>query len=329
MMIKKYIVNDMLEARMKIKSELGEDAIILHTAKYRERGIKGLFGRSKIEVIAAVDSKQDHLRTIKKDIELLRQEIHAQKSQSDDDNLYNKMLKAGFSPEVAKEIAIAGQDMEDIKELKSYFIKKIGFASPLKITSKPTVVLFVGPTGVGKTTTIAKMAANYALNYDKDVAFITADTYRIAAAEQLKTYADMIGSPIKVVDNSFELSLAIKAFEDKDIVFVDTAGRNHRSPYQMQNLKDLIKNVKMDEIYLVINSASKYGDIARILKEFSFLKYKIIFTKLDEAENLCGIVEARYLTDAPFSYVTVGQSVPDDIEILNPAKVVEQILGGI
>ncbi|SHE94091.1 flagellar biosynthesis protein FlhF [Caldanaerobius fijiensis DSM 17918] len=330
-MIKKYIVSDMLEAHMKIKAELGEDAIILYTARRREKGIKGLFKKAKIEVIAAVENKQDdlNLRSIKKDIEIIKREIHVQKSANDaDDNIYDNLLKKGFSPNVAREISAMYKNGEDTSDLKNYFIRKIGFASPLKLNSKPTVVLFVGPTGVGKTTTIAKMAANYVLNYNKNVAFVTADTYRIAAAEQLKIYADMIGAPIKVVDNSFELSLAIKSFEDKDIIFIDTAGRNHRSQYQMQNLRELIKNVKIDEVYLVINSSAKYIDISRILKEFSFLKYKIIFTKLDEAENLCGILETRYLTDAPFSYVTTGQSVPDDIELLNPAKVVEEILGG-
>lgn len=334
MIIKKYIVKDMREAHLAIKSDLGNDAIILYTQKVKKRGLMNLFAPRKIEVVAALDKKEelrnDNFDIMRKDLELIKEKLNQNEPQNEtkkasgitmSESLINLGIDPGISEKIYNEFIGA-----DIKTLKKSMIRKIGCASPLKIDAQPTKVLYIGTTGVGKTTTLAKMAANYVLNFNKDIAIITSDTYRIGAADQLKIYADMLNVPFKVINNNFELSLALKTFADKDMVFIDTPGRSQNSDYQMQSLKNLVNNINFDEIFLVIDVTARAKDIGVILKEFSFLNYKILFTKIDEVVAPFSIIETRYMTNAPFSYITFGQNVPDDIELINPVKVIESII---
>lgn len=208
----------------------------------------------------------------------------------------------------------------------------LGKPEPLKFREdgKPTVIAFVGPTGVGKTTTLAKIAAHYSIHENKKVGLITADTYRIAAVEQLKTYAEIMGMPVIVVYSPDEIKEAINRHSDKDIIFIDTAGRSHRNKQQFEELKRLMDICQPDEIYLLINSSTSMKNCRNIIKNYEFLKeYKLIFTKADETPMMGIILNVRHLTGRKLSYLTTGQSVPDDIEVVDIAKVTKKLLGSM
>jgi flagellar biosynthesis GTPase FlhF len=198
----------------------------------------------------------------------------------------------------------------------------------LKGTGKTTVAMLIGPTGVGKTTTLAKIAAEFAINQGKNVGLITADTYRIAAVEQLKTYAEILNVPVKVIYAPEEVRKAIHEFGDRDLILVDTAGRSHRNKAQFEELKTLISSACADEIYLVLSGNTSRSACREILDHYAFLgNYKLLFTKLDEATVPGIILNARFRTGKPLSYTTAGQTVPDDLDVANPKQLVSGIVG--
>ncbi|NLJ96938.1 MAG: flagellar biosynthesis protein FlhF [Clostridiales bacterium] len=195
----------------------------------------------------------------------------------------------------------------------------------------PKFVFFIGPTGVGKTTTIAKIASKFKVEEKAKVAFVTSDTYRIAAVEQLRTYANILGIPMKVVYNEDDLVNTRKDFEDFDIVFVDTAGRSHKNKNQRDDIENLINIIPESEreIYLVLSATTKYRDLITITEAYSEItNYNLIFTKLDETSTVGNIFNIRMFTNAPLSYATFGQDVPDDIERIDAQSIAKQLLRG-
>ena len=194
------------------------------------------------------------------------------------------------------------------------------------------LVFFIGPTGVGKTTTIAKIASKFRVDEKKKVALLTADTYRIAAAEQLRTYANILEVPFRVIYTVEELEKAMEDFKDYDYLLVDTAGHSHQNTTQKDNMSDFIHSVddKVEkEVYLVLSATTKYRDLISIADSYKEMAdYKLIFTKLDETTTLGNLLNLRLYTGASLSYVTYGQNVPDDIEDFNPQKTVKRLLGG-
>ncbi len=209
------------------------------------------------------------------------------------------------------------------------------FGKPTPITEAkegPKVVLFMGPTGVGKTTTIAKLASRYIMEEKKKVALLTADTYRIAAAEQLSTYASILQAPFRVIYTKDELVEAIEYYKEFDYIFVDTAGHSHQNTEQIQAMKDLItavEEVAEKQTYLVLSATTKYSDLRKIADKYSAItSYHLIFTKVDETFCVGSMYNLRMHTGASIAYVTSGQNVPDDIETFNPQSTVKQLLGG-
>jgi len=233
----------------------------------------------------------------------------------------------------AKEKLVSNSSISEIVTVLYRIISDLlGKPEPLvfREDGKPTVIAFVGPTGVGKTTTLAKIAAHYSIYQNKKVGLITADTYRIAAVEQLKTYAEIMGMPVSVVYSPEEIKEAINQHSDKDIIFIDTAGRSHRNKHQFEELKRLIDICEPDEIYLLINSSTSMKNCRDIIKNYDFLKeYKLIFTKADETQMTGIILNVRHITGRKLSYLTTGQSVPDDIEVVDIAKVTKKLLGSM
>ena len=216
-------------------------------------------------------------------------------------------------------------------------VLKLG--TPTKIMpgeKKPKVVFFIGPTGVGKTTTIAKIASKFKVEEGKKVGLITADTYRMAAANQLQTYANILGVPLNVIYSADELLDTVKKqsreFPDLDVILVDTIGFSHKNDEQRNDTKKLVNalgGVYDSEVYLVLSATTKYKDLIEIADSYmEFAKFNLIFTKLDETKCLGNIFNLKCYTGAALSYITVGQNVPDDIEILNAQKLVKQLLGG-
>jgi len=212
-------------------------------------------------------------------------------------------------------------------------ILKLDEPRPIEYGQKPKIILFMGPTGVGKTTTIAKLASKAKLNEGRKVGFITADTYRIAAVEQLNTYADILGVNVCVVYTKDEIENAIKELNNCDTIFLDTAGRSHKDSKQKEDLRDIIDAIdtnKFDlEKYLCLSATTKYKDLINIVEAYKDIEdFKVLFTKLDETVCLGNIYNVKLYTGAFLSYTTSGQNVPDDIEVVNVQKLAKQLLGG-
>lgn len=190
------------------------------------------------------------------------------------------------------------------------------------------VVALVGPTGVGKTTTIAKLAANFRLRDGVRLGLVTVDTYRVAAVEQLRTYADIIDLPMKVVTSPLEMRRAIDELADMDLVLIDTAGRSPREEIQLQELKALLGEAEVDQVHLVLSLATSPRVLTMTAEKFAAVGVtSMILTKLDEAIGLGALLGAARELTFPLSYLTTGQDVPDDIETAAPARAARLILG--
>ena len=189
------------------------------------------------------------------------------------------------------------------------------------------IVALVGPTGVGKTTTIAKLAANYRLRENKRVGLITVDTYRIAAVEQLRTYADIIDLPMEVVSTPREMREAVARMRDLDLVLMDTAGRSPRDEVKIQELKSLLAESNPDEVHLVLSAVSGARSLASTAECFAGVgTTALIVTKIDEATVLGNLLSVVRSCRLPISYLTDGQNVPDDIQVANSPELAQMIL---
>jgi len=253
--------------------------------------------------------------------------------------LYNTMIenevKDSYANELIDEIERKGKpDMQMDFVLSNVYQKMILKFGQAKMISpsekKPKVIYFVGPTGVGKTTTIAKIASKFCVEEKKKIALLTADTYRIAAAEQLRTYANILEVPFRVIYTPEEILQSVAEFKDVDYILVDTAGHAHQNKEQKEAILGFIQSTDDSiekEVYLVVSATTKYRDLIGIADAYKDIDdYKIIFTKLDETTALGNLYNLRLYTGAPLSYITCGQNVPDDISPFNPQSTVKQIL---
>lgn len=213
-------------------------------------------------------------------------------------------------------------------------ILRFGQPNPINLTGKkPRVIFIIGPTGVGKTTTIAKIASKYKVEHGKKISFFTADTYRIAATEQLRVYANILDVPMSIIYSAEEMNDAVAQAADSDLIFVDTAGFSHRNEEQRADMKKLIDSLSDEyekEVYLVLSATTKYKDLLEITDIYHQIaaEYKLIFTKLDETSTYGNLLNIKLYSGADLSYITNGQNVPDDIEVFDTQKIVKQLLGG-
>ena len=216
-----------------------------------------------------------------------------------------------------------------VKEaLVSYLENAVDLSAGIKLEpNKTKIVALIGATGVGKTTTLAKIAAKFVLEQGVSAALITADTYRISAVEQLKTYSDIIGLPIEIVYSPGELKQAIDKHRDKQLILIDTAGRSQHNDYQIQELKELLSVEPEVEKHLVMSATTKYRDAKDILRNFAVCEpNRILFTKIDETSSLGLIVNLLFGHSTVLSYLTDGQSVPDDIFPAETHKLADLLL---
>jgi flagellar biosynthesis protein FlhF len=393
MKIRRYMGSNVQEAILKVKMDLGNDALILNTRKVRQKGLFKIFSKPMVEVLAAIDdnygakkdkeppAQEDKLKTDtrkeaprapldekEQKIEQLENKVSSMESMLSkiyeqiqqpvketaaaavepkqntpskiNQVFHSNLIRNEVDPELAKRIldsigektGINASVNETASVLYNIISGMLGKPETigLKDNGKPTVAIFLGPTGVGKTTTLAKIAACYLLNHKKSVGLITADTYRIAAVEQLKTYAEILGMPVSVIYSPGEIKDAIKQYSDKDLILIDTAGRSHKNKAQFEELKSLVYASEADEVFLVLSATTSARSCREILSNYDFLKsYKLIFTKIDEAPTTGIILNTRILTDRKLSYITTGQSVPDDIEVANIDKLTKNIIGSI
>jgi flagellar biosynthesis protein FlhF len=209
------------------------------------------------------------------------------------------------------------------------------FGNPNALATKgkgPGIAFFIGPTGVGKTTTIAKIASKLKVEQGKKVAFLTADTYRISATEQLRTYANILDAPLSVIYAPEELGDAVEKLADHDMIFVDTAGFSHKNEVQREDIRRLLSMLDgkyQTTVYLVLSATTKYRDLKEICDNYrSIADYSLIFTKLDETSAYGNLLNIKLYTDADVSYTTNGQNVPDDISLFQSQEIVKKLLGG-
>jgi flagellar biosynthesis protein FlhF len=248
--------------------------------------------------------------------------------------------KNDFDPEdrnlIIKEVrrSVSQEDFKDRykieKTLKDLLKNKILTSGPIKKGMKKKVIMFIGPTGVGKTTTMAKLGAIYALRENQKVSFVTIDTYRIAATEQLKKYAGIMKIPIHVV-NDQTLFKEIIDKEKADIVMVDTSGRSHKNDLKISEIKSYADMVEYDfEKVLCVCANTKKGDLGDVFRAFEKIDFTSgIVTKIDEASYIGSIIDVSEKYKKPISYFTNGQEVPNDIFVAEPEKIMDMLVGGV
>lgn len=363
--IRKYQAKTITEALAMVRADLGRDAVIVQTRKVNKR-VLGMWGREMVEVWASDNPELENLRRPQKAaapvaaqpaaeepsrIEQLEHEIQnlkamiaqlarqgvavvsggAPASTPAENRWFALLREAEVEEEVIRNLLqSAPEDALSESALQSRIADRLPTSGAITLQDgHPKVVMLVGPTGVGKTTTIAKLAAQYALLQKRRVGLITIETYRIAAVEQLRTYSQIIDVPIRVVYSSNELPAAVREFASMDVVFVDTAGRSQRNSMQIGELKACCERLHDCEVHLVLSSTTKTRDLYDIVQRFSVVPlHRVIWTKLDESTTFGNILNVAVKHPLPISYVTTGQRVPEDVEVAEANKLALLVVGG-
>lgn len=254
-------------------------------------------------------------------------------------DIYTQLIDADIDDDLARELICSLRqnctpeqlhDSASSRALLSAMVEAdIQVAPPIRTeVGRRKVVALVGPTGVGKTTTIAKLAANFRLRDGIKMGLVTVDTYRIAAVEQLRTYAEIIDLPMKVVTSPQEMRRALDELSDLDLILIDTAGRSPRDELKIQELKSLLNEANVDEVHLVMSLTASVRSIKMTCDQFSAVNpTSLILTKLDEAAGAGSLLSVSREVKLPFSYLTTGQDVPEDIEPANASRVARLVLG--
>jgi len=271
------------------------------------------------------EEKIKHLEEEIAQMKALLADVLGRDSKKSGVSLHEALKRQEVDEDILKEMAANANPGETLVEMHepgakttliNYLSEHMRFSDGIKLNRHGVrIVALLGTTGVGKTTTLAKIAAKFVLEQRANVALITADTYRISAVEQLKTYSDILELPLEIVYNPSELSAAIERHRNKELILIDTAGRSQHNEYQMRELEEFLRINPRIEKHLVISATTKYTDAKQIMNKFSQVNPdKIIFTKIDETGSLGMIVNLLNDNRYSLSYITTGQSVPDDIE---------------
>lgn len=365
MKIKKFIVDTMPEAMQRIRSELGEDAVILSSKEIETGGFLGFFTKKKLEVIAAIDEERrpkprrverpkPKKRDVYDELSELKQLVHQISEQIDekrvptseypapfqtiDDHLRRQGVTKKVRLQLMKHLLRKWSEQADasfelsglVRELDRYVERELAKCRFGGIDFQKKVVVIVGPTGVGKTTTIAKIAADSVLKKHKKVALITTDTYRIAAVDQLKTYAKILNIPIEVAYSIDDFKNAVEQFARFDLIIVDSAGRNFRNPLYVEELSKVIDFDDDVETFLTLSLTSKYEDMKEIVDQFSLLPIEqVILTKKDETGTFGAMFNIPFELKKGIAYVTDGQNVPDDFVEASIPYIKRSVIGEI
>ena len=254
---------------------------------------------------------------------------------------YTKLIEAEVDQELADEIAsrvrqaLTCGELEDAPTVHAAMLSalagSISVAAPGRgrTTDGPLTIALVGPTGVGKTTTIAKLAATYKLRRGLRVGLITTDTFRIAAVEQLRTYASIISVPLRVVMSPAEMAQACRAMHDCDVILIDTAGRSPRDGQRVEELSSYLASARPHETHLVLSATAGPSALRSAAAGFARAQPdRVLFTKLDEAESVGTVLSTIHALELPLSFVTTGQEVPDHIEPGRAERLARMVLGG-
>lgn len=250
--------------------------------------------------------------------------------------LYNYLLEQGvdsrnvnlFLKKMDSEIE-SDSEVDFEEQLRDFLALYFADNNKITIDSSQKIVSFIGPTGVGKTTTMAKIAAHFAVDENKNVGLITADTYRIAAVEQLQTYSKIIDIPFAVCYSSSKLEEMIAGkFRNCDLILIDTPGSSWKDQLQLGRLKDYVDHTFVDEVHLLLSLNTKSSDLRSIISKFSELNPdRALLTKLDETSSYGDIINIKENYNLPLSYLTCGQDVPEDLEIASADKIYKYLFG--
>lgn len=368
MQIKKFIKPTLKEAIEQVKTELGEEALVLSTriipAKDKTSPVK------MFEVVASVEEdhrvkmtskatqkiKEDVKKGAEDELQKLKEKIFSAKQQANIkspltkqsqvdfaelnkklDSIKLSLLQSEIQPSIANNIIdqlkkqaslIKQTDINNyLQAVISSLIPTSRFEVEKKKNSK--LVAMVGPTGVGKTTCIAKLAVISKILHKLDVGLITLDTYRLGALDQLKIFSEVSKIDFLVAYDAADLSKAINKFRKKDIVFIDTAGRSQNNLKMLANTKEILNSVNVDEILLAVSSTGTTQNLLDVAKKFKILNYKgFIFTKLDEAVAFGNILNVISKFNIPVKFLTNGQVIPDDIIAADSDFIAKMILTG-
>jgi len=378
MKMKKYTAPSISEAMKLVRSELGDDAVIINSKVIVTKKLFGLIKHKNFEVLAGVDQVETRptsprlpdlqvMTTRYKELEELpkvhidetitnelKSELADLKSmmKSMQKQTIQSELPENFLPffdflkrqELSEELITAISDelfvhqkeqqaplaKQQMKEIAKNILRRLLADLPMGgLSYEKKYINVLGPTGVGKTTTIAKMAARSVLEKKKKIGFITTDTYRIAAIEQLKTYANLLQAPVEIVYNETDYRKAIENLAHLDLIFIDTAGRNYKEAKYVEDLKQLINFEQEAESYLVLALTAKEQDMETIIEQFSELPIgKYIFTKMDETNSIGTMYNLMIKYNKGLAYYTNGQEVPEDIEEARLEAVLELLFQG-
>lgn len=247
------------------------------------------------------------------------------------------LCKRGLSQDLVVELLGKVVDEESLDEfskdeIKRYLKKMLEHKFATKQSKEDfnfskKLNVFIGPTGVGKTTTLAKLASIAVLESNKKIGFLTMDTYRISAVEQLKTYGEILGVPVEVAYDLEDVKYALNRLSNKDLIFVDTSGRSHKNNEHMMELKKFLDEIEEKEVFMVLSAHTHIDDIRDIIEKYSFIqKFNIIVTKLDETSRSGVIFDIISTFDKPVTHTTFGQGVPEDIEVFKIENFVNYFL---
>ncbi|MDR7072158.1 flagellar biosynthesis protein FlhF [Fictibacillus barbaricus] len=367
MKVKKYSATNLPEAMKLVRADLGSGAVILNTREVQVGGFLGFFTKKNVEVFAGLDQDVEYGTARKaaipdqkpppaekpqnleltQEIRQLKKMVQTLGNQNKERNELPELIEQWRSYLIEQEVdASLIEELIDVMNKKfesfdheeaekydwnkwltdwlSARMKKSDFGG---FQYETKFLNLIGPTGVGKTTTIAKIGAKAVLKDGKKVAFITTDTYRIAAIEQLKTYAEILNIPCEIAYTADDFRKAKEKFANYDLVLVDSAGRNFLNRFYVEELQSIVNFDKDMKNYLVLSLTSKYKDMETIYNQFNSLPIdKVIFTKRDETTTFGSIVNLAIIHGVSLGYITNGQNVPDDMYEADAEDIIRNFL---
>lgn len=348
MQVKKYRARTIKEATAKVKNIMGPDAMILSTNKVSQVGEDDVFEITAMNGANNIsDDSSNMLGEVKQELMSIKEMLYLLNN-SDVFieklitypgvlGLYTKMIKNGVNDRYVRLFfertgAFNGHPVNNMKSVKDRVLKEIMKVIDVKNPfdtkeNNQIIAAFIGTTGVGKTTTIAKLAAKLMLEKTKKVGLISLDAYRIGAMEQLKTYANILGVPCFQAFKKKDLFFALRRMEGKDIVLIDTAGQSQYDRSRLDELRRLIPSDLNISTHLLLSIATTESEMNKIANNFNKLKYhSYIFTKRDETQKCGSILNQIMKQSLPVSYITTGQNVPEDIEQADKGNLLELIV---